>query len=149
MPKYVQDKIKYSDQIESENTMTNMEMIKRNQQLLHRNQVTRSQNVDKKTVKTTKNSNKKKFMLPPMHDNRSPAPKTDRKLVETGIEGEGESLSEIYALTQQMGVIGGNLRNRNKSVDINSVPSTYKKEMGAFKLNNQENLGQDDSYSLS
>ena len=37
MPKYVQDKIKYQDQIESENTMTNMEMIKRNQQLLHRN----------------------------------------------------------------------------------------------------------------
>jgi len=80
-------------------------------------------------------------MLPPVQENRSPAPMTDRKLVETGIEGEGESLSEIYALTQQMGVIGGNLRNRNKSVDINSVPSTYRREMGAFKLNAQENAG--------
>jgi hypothetical protein len=77
--------------------MTNMEMIKRNQQLLHRNQVARSHNMDKKSVRTTKNSNKKKFLLPPVQENRSPPPMTDRKLVETGIEGE--SMSEIYALT--------------------------------------------------
>jgi len=38
-----------------------------------------------------------------------------------------------------MGVIGGNLRNRNKSMDINSASSSYKKQMGAFRLNQNEN----------
>lgn len=39
-----------------------------------------------------------------------------------------------------MGVIGGGLRNRHKSVDMNSVPSTIRKETGAFKLNSGENV---------
>lgn len=61
-----------------------------------REYVAKSHNVEKKTLKTTKNINKKKFVLPPV-TSRSPPPSTYK----TGnqYEEEGSSLSEIYALT--------------------------------------------------
>ena len=82
--------------------------------------------MDKKSLKTTKNSNKKSFILPPVKDkrHRSPAPSITEKM---NNEDNGEqTLSEIYALTQQMGVVGGSLKNRHKSIDINST--SYKRD---------------------
>lgn len=55
-----------------------MEQIKINNELKLREYVAKSQNVEKKSVKTTKNSNKKKFMLPPVQRNKSPSPPTNK-----------------------------------------------------------------------
>lgn len=134
MPKYIADKITYSDEKEME-SLTNMEIIKRNYELATKSNVTKSQYVDKKSIKTTKASAMKKFNLPPVKESRNRSPPTTRNEKQSMIdEQRQETLSEIYAQTMQMGVVGGDIRSRHKSVDINAVPSSYKRQPGAFKV---------------
>jgi hypothetical protein len=49
MPKYIQDQLNYKEQKDLE-SMTDMEMIKKHNELKHRDQIAKSYNNDKKTV---------------------------------------------------------------------------------------------------
>jgi hypothetical protein len=73
MPKYLEEQLKYQDKSELEN-LTGMDMIKRNMQIKSQGLVAKSHNVDKKSG-TTKNSTKKKLVLPPLPKSRSPPPR--------------------------------------------------------------------------